>query len=183
MGSLVKSHLSSKFGVEAKKIFHVTLMPCFDKKLEASRENFKDDEASDVDMVITAVELEQMLSQSDKSLTMFSPQKLDSLFPPMMSLTATSPPPTLPPLLTNFGSGSGGFAENVFIASAKELFGQDIASPINFKIVKNSDFQEIALGLDGEIKLKFCIVNGFRNIQNIVQVPFYSTYCSFWLSL
>ena len=143
MGSLVKSHLSSKFGVEAKKIFHVTLMPCFDKKLEASRENFKDDEASDVDMVITAVELEQMLSQSDKSLTMFSPQKLDSLFPPMMSLTATSPPPTLPPLLTNVGSGSGGCAENVFIASAKELFVQDIASPINFKIVTNSDFQVI----------------------------------------
>ena len=30
--------------------------------------------------------------------------------------------------------------------------------------------QEISLEVDGEVKLKFCIVNGFRNIQNIVQV-------------
>jgi len=63
MGSLVKTHLSGKFGVAAQKIFHVTLMPCFDKKLEASRENFKNDGTSDVDMVITAVELEQVTNE------------------------------------------------------------------------------------------------------------------------
>jgi len=39
-------------------------MPCFDKKLEASRETFKDDvtQVADVDLVITAVELEQVTS-------------------------------------------------------------------------------------------------------------------------
>jgi iron only hydrogenase large subunit-like protein len=45
-------------------------MPCFDKKLEASREAFKDDVTAtpDVDLVITAVELEQVrfLSASKK---------------------------------------------------------------------------------------------------------------------
>jgi iron only hydrogenase large subunit-like protein len=51
MGSLVKNHLSGKFGVAANKIFHVTLMPCFDKKLEASRENFKEEGVADVDLV------------------------------------------------------------------------------------------------------------------------------------
>ena len=30
-------------------------------------------------------------------------------------------------------------------------------------------FQEIILEHDGETKLRFCIVNGFRNIQNVVQ--------------
>ena len=62
MGSLVKSHLSGKLGVAPEKIYHMTVMPCFDKKLEASRETFKDDvtQVADVDLVITAVELEQV---------------------------------------------------------------------------------------------------------------------------
>jgi iron only hydrogenase large subunit-like protein len=60
MGSFVKTHLANKFGIAPNKVFHVTVMPCFDKKLEASRETFKVDNASDVDMVITAVELEQV---------------------------------------------------------------------------------------------------------------------------
>ena len=62
MGSLVKTHLSAKLNVAREKIYHLTVMPCFDKKLEASRENFKDDVtgSADVDLVITAVELEQV---------------------------------------------------------------------------------------------------------------------------
>jgi iron only hydrogenase large subunit-like protein len=62
MGSLVKTHLSGKLGVSRDKIFHLSVMPCFDKKLEASREAFKDDVTAtpDVDLVITAVELEQV---------------------------------------------------------------------------------------------------------------------------
>ena len=63
MGSLVKTHLSAKLNVAREKIYHLTVMPCFDKKLEASRLNFKDDVtgSADVDLVITAVELEQVL--------------------------------------------------------------------------------------------------------------------------
>ena len=62
MGSLVKTHLSGKLGVSPDKIFHLSVMPCFDKKLEASRQNFKDDVTAtpEVDLVITAVELEQV---------------------------------------------------------------------------------------------------------------------------
>jgi iron only hydrogenase large subunit-like protein len=49
MGSLVKSCLEPG-------IYHVTVMPCYDKKLEASREDFYSDLLSchDVDCVITA---------------------------------------------------------------------------------------------------------------------------------
>jgi hypothetical protein len=54
--------------------------------------------------------------------------------------------------LSNFGSGSGGFAENVFIASAKELLGQEVSSPVGFRIVKNSDFQ--VRGIPGTLFFK-----------------------------
>lgn len=51
MGSMVKNSL----GYAADNIYHVTLMPCYDKKLEASRNEFlnKDVNSRDVDCVIT----------------------------------------------------------------------------------------------------------------------------------
>ena len=58
----------------------------------------------------------------------------------------------------------------MFIAAAKELFGEDI-DDVEYKILKNSDFQELSLMEEGQVKpkLSFAIANGFRNIQNLVQ--------------
>lgn len=59
MGSLVKQQLSRLREVAAAEVYHVTFMPCYDKKLEASREDFYSDMLSchDVDCVITASKL------------------------------------------------------------------------------------------------------------------------------
>lgn len=56
MGSLVKDYMATSRGVPANLIYHVTVMPCFDKKLEASRSDFYNDIYStrDVDCVITS---------------------------------------------------------------------------------------------------------------------------------
>jgi iron only hydrogenase large subunit-like protein len=56
MGSLVKNHLANNKGLSAEQIYHITLMPCYDKKLEASREDFYNSliQSKDVDCVITA---------------------------------------------------------------------------------------------------------------------------------
>lgn len=52
MGSLVKYHLPPN----GSQVYHVTLMPCYDKKLEAAREDFfnQDTQCRDVDCVITS---------------------------------------------------------------------------------------------------------------------------------
>lgn len=54
MGSLIKDWVGSKR--PDKAVYHVTLMPCYDKKLEASREEFFNTrtQSRDVDCVITA---------------------------------------------------------------------------------------------------------------------------------
>lgn len=54
MGSLVKQCLKSYAG--NKQIYHVTVMPCYDKKLEASRPDFVDEQTQtrEVDCVITS---------------------------------------------------------------------------------------------------------------------------------
>ena len=55
MGSLVKDYFASKQGLNPNQIYHVTVMPCYDKKLEASRQDFYSDlyQTRDVDCVIT----------------------------------------------------------------------------------------------------------------------------------
>lgn len=55
MGVLVKQYLAQLLSISRENIYHVTIMPCYDKKLEASREEFFDDvtQSRDVDCVIT----------------------------------------------------------------------------------------------------------------------------------
>lgn len=51
MGSLVKNWMNVK-----QSVYHVTVMPCYDKKLEAARQDFFNEhtQSRDVDCVITA---------------------------------------------------------------------------------------------------------------------------------
>ena len=56
MGSVVKDYFAKRHGKTPDQVYHVTVMPCFDKKLEASRGDFYSDLYStrDVDCVITS---------------------------------------------------------------------------------------------------------------------------------
>lgn len=55
--------------------------------------------------------------------------------------------------LTNFSDGhlygvhgsSGGYAETIFRYAAKVIFGREIEGPVDFRTIKNSDFQEVTL--------------------------------------
>jgi hypothetical protein len=40
---------------------------------------------------------------------------------------------------------SGGYAETIFRYAAKTLFGRHIDGPLNFRNIRNSDFQEVTL--------------------------------------
>ena len=40
MGKLLKGHLAHQWGIDPASIYHCAVMPCYDKKLEASREDF-----------------------------------------------------------------------------------------------------------------------------------------------
>ncbi|KAF9822426.1 hypothetical protein SFRURICE_017701 [Spodoptera frugiperda] len=162
MGSLVKQYLSRCRELTAGEIYHVTFMPCYDKKLEASREDFYNEMLSchDVDCVITAIELEQMLDVSNKALSDIPGAELDW---PWGALGEAPPA-----LRRHIGSGSGGYADHVFLYAAEQLFGQTNAQLV-YKNLRNPDFREVTLEKDGQEVLRFAIANGFRNIQNLVQ--------------
>ena len=105
MGSLIKDHLSKKWQLAPKSIYHLTLMPCFDKKLEASRDDFTDKETDikDVDCVITTLEIEEMLTKENCDLATVGNVALDTIVEGGENR-----------ILSNIGSASGGYSDLLF---------------------------------------------------------------------
>ncbi|TRM70056.1 iron hydrogenase [Schizophyllum amplum] len=65
MGTLVKQWMGERCGAQPNDIYHLSVMPCYDKKLEASRQDFlaehPHEDVREVDCVITSGEFEGML--------------------------------------------------------------------------------------------------------------------------
>ncbi|XP_062999172.1 cytosolic iron-sulfur assembly component 3 [Elgaria multicarinata webbii] len=160
MGSLVKGHFAQQQHVTPDQIYHVTVMPCYDKKLEASRPDFfiQEHETREVDCVITTGEVLKLLDQEGLSLSEVAPAPLDGMF---NSLSEEQ-------LVGHSGGGSGGYLEHIYKYAAKELFGIQVEE-LQYKTLKNKDFQEVTLEKDGKTVLHFALAYGFRNIQNLVQ--------------
>nr|ADD38685.1 Probable cytosolic Fe-S cluster assembly factor GL21135 [Lepeophtheirus salmonis] len=160
MGALVKSWGANNiYNTESTRICHVTVMPCFDKKLEASRRDFMDsNNIPDVDLVTTSVELEQMILADNFSLhDIPESYAFDKIFESCSN-----------ELEVNHGSGSGGFCESIFLDTIKSLFDDNDPS-LDYNMRKNLDFMELKYEKNGR-KIHFGVANGFRNIQNIVQM-------------
>ncbi|XP_041257452.1 cytosolic iron-sulfur assembly component 3 isoform X2 [Onychostruthus taczanowskii] len=81
MGSLVKGYFAEQKHLPPDRIYHVTVMPCYDKKLEASRPDFFNQEyqTRDVDCVITTGEVLKLLEQEGVSLSDVDPSPLDTV--------------------------------------------------------------------------------------------------------
>lgn len=165
MGSLLKRSAIRR----NEDIYHVSIMPCFDKKLEASRNDFKNasDGTQDVDCVLTPVELEEILKDEGVELSDFEPRKLDVFFETGTELDT--------PLSSHIGSESGGLAENILLAEARRNnLDKTNAGDVEYSILRNKDFIELNYrGPSDDLTSvkpgKFAIINGFRNIQTIVQ--------------
>lgn len=106
-----------------------------------------------------AVEIEQMLRDQNVDLLNEQPEPFDWPW-------GTPKPSTS--VWGHENSGSGGYSEHIFKYAVKELYGEDIKE-LEFKNLRNPDFKEVIFQKDGQICLRFAIVNGFRNIQNLVQ--------------
>ena len=162
MGSLVKLWLKDKIG--GKEIYHVTVMPCYDKKLEAAREDFKNAVTleKDVDCVITAIEIQQMFMKDGTNLLNLPPSNFSD---PWISVDREE----MAISTATVGSASGGYAEYIARYTTQELFGKRPEDLKYISVVRNSDLHEVTV-LDGnETLLRIAVINGFKNIQNLVR--------------
>lgn len=165
IGAVIKNFVYQKLDIRPEEIYHVTVMPCYDKKLEASRDDFKfnvdgdGEEIKEVDSVLTTREILELIQSKAIDFKALEESSLDKL------LTNIDDEEHL----YGVPGSSGGYAETVFRFAAKILFGREVDNPLKFIIIKNSDFQEVSLEVEGKTVLKFALCYGFRNLQNVVR--------------
>lgn len=173
MGTIVKHFLSAhRWNVPPRDVYHVTVMSCYDKKLEASRADFADEVVGvrDVDCVITTGELLAILPASVDDTE--AVHDADSCIGEEDEL------------YVHLGSSAGGYLEYTLRSAALHLFGISIPPSLEhpqLHISAGRDLCEYTLysqalshgnnKTDGrsDVLLRFASVYGFRNIQNLVR--------------
>ncbi|PAV18699.1 iron hydrogenase [Pyrrhoderma noxium] len=176
MGTLVKKWLAQKWGKKPSHIYHVTVMPCYDKKLEASRTDFYDETYAtrDVDCVITTGELYRMMQERAYDLSSPLPgeshlaNELNSNLCDEMRELDHPIGPVLPELLTHAGSSSGSYLHSLLNLYVM----RDSSLELTTRQVRGSEFEEYILrasGVDNKIVFKAARCYGFRSLQNVVR--------------
>ncbi len=168
MGTIVKQMLAKNLGVQANDIYHATIMPCFDKKLEASRKDFLEElsNSREVDCVLTPGEIVEMMEEKGVAWDSLSPGTMDSMEALFVGSSADGAR-LLGAVAQN--NGSGGYTEHIFRHAAKELYGVVVEGPLQYQCGRNADMKEVSLEVDGAKVLTFAVAYGFRNIQAILR--------------
>jgi iron only hydrogenase large subunit-like protein len=158
MGALVKQWYARRLDRTPAELYHVTAMPCYDKKLEASREDFYSEayKTRDTDCVLTTGELDLLLHELG-----FDPLS------PVAGEDAADPDP-FPELLQHPGSSSGSYLGSLLSALAAA---HPLPTRVHTRAVRGStDNVEVYLeDSEGAVLFKGAICYGFRNLQNLVR--------------
>ena len=178
-GTLLKSILSQRLDVSPDDIFHLAVMPCFDKKLEGSRQeltskswqpNTREDysEVRDVDCVITAREILMLADSRGISFPSL----------PRTPVSASIKPEFPDKLIAGFlfntdgrsrqnpDSGtSGGYLHYIIQEKQRQHPGSTIESQRG----RNTDVVDYSITLNGQTIFRASRYYGFRNIQNLVR--------------
>lgn len=156
MGTLVKGWWAQVAGLQPERIYHCAVMPCYDKKLEASRDDFlvQGTRVLETDCVLATTELLDLVHLHRASLepppgqpaAAAQPDPLRELQPPQQQplglggeelaeelARLPASPLDLPfsneaPGGARWGvpGGSGGYLEHVFRTAARELYGREL---------------------------------------------------------
>lgn len=178
MGTMLKTTLSRVLGISPARIWHLAVMPCFDKKLEASREELMEEAWAgqdsigrgirDVDCVITSKEI-LMLAES-RGLDFFDMPRISPADQP----STPFPDATINKFLfphrysrnpAREAGSSGGLLYHILRSRAAQTPGAEIVTTRG----RNVDVAEYSVVVGGEPVFKAARYYGFRNIQNLVR--------------
>ena len=178
-GTLLKTVLSQRLNIRPDQIWHVSIMPCFDKKLEASREELTDiywrpsspksptQAVRDVDCVITARELIMLADTRGIGFPNLPRRPLSSQIPfPDSTISAFFSPKKHRSQVPEAGT-SGGYLHHIL---QTQLFLHP-DSTLTSTRGRNADVVEytITSSTSPTPIFKAARYYGFRNIQNLVR--------------
>ncbi len=169
--------LKRSFNKLGKDVYHTVIMPCFDKKLESSREENSINEQKEVDTVISTLELEELFKKininfsgeiiADKPIDYISIEAVLEAVINNKEIEYTINISNSCNFLTKINLSSNGYSEYIL---QRIIYDNKLTDyEIKRNTLKNSDFKEITLLINGTEKYKFALVYGFRNIQNLLR--------------
>ncbi len=154
LGAVIKTFYAEKTGIDPRKIFSVSVMPCTAKKFEASRPEMGRDGYMDVDAVLTTRELAQMIRRFDLDMASLSPEHADTPFGTRSSAGKI------------FGA-TGGVMEAAIRSAYFLLTGQELKD-LKVEAVRGLDgVKEAHLDING-LKVGVAVVNGLGNARNLL---------------
>lgn len=153
-GALLKTYYANREGIDPKKIYVVSVMPCIAKKFERQREEMQNEGLYDVDNVITTRELSRMIKQANIDFNKLEETNFDS---PMGEATGAA---------AIFGT-TGGVMEAALRTAQDTLTGEDLEK-INFEEVRGEDGIKKATVKIAEQEIKVVAASGLANAQEIL---------------
>jgi len=154
-GALVKKHLAEKIGKEPGELVCISIMPCTAKKFEAQRPEFTTNGVRDVDIVLTTVELSQMIKEAGLLFSELEPVGFDN------------------PLGMGSGSAlifgaSGGVAESVVRFISGQVGGTGTGRVDYYPVRGLNGIKEAEVEVNGST-VKLAVVNGLANAETLLQ--------------
>ena len=153
-GAILKSYYAEKEGIDPKKMFVVSVMPCIAKKFERQRDEMKNDELDNVDAVITTRELARMIKQANIQFTELEDSNFDN---PMGEATGAA---------AIFGT-TGGVMEAALRTAYETITGKELKE-IDFESVRGKKGIKKATVKIGDIDVKVAVAHGISNAKKIM---------------
>ena len=154
-GLYLKHHYTST----PTQLYHISVQPCFDKKLESSRdEHWSEGLGREVDLVLSTGELWQLVEErvGADGFVGLEGSELNELF---VSSTHTVDQ-----------HSSGGYADHIYRHAVTQLFHQPPPSfPLPWQQHRSSDHMELTYEHEGRTVLRFARMYGFRHLQSLVR--------------
>ncbi len=153
-GAVVKSYYAEKKGIDPKKIFTVSVMPCTAKKFECDRDEMEVDGLRDVDAVITTRELAAMIKNAGIDFANIDDEQFDDIF--------------------GIGSGAGvifgatGGVMEAALRTVKELVENKPLDNIEFEAVRGTDGIKTATVNIGGNDVTVAIAHGLGNARQLL---------------
>ena len=154
-GAVLKTYYAQKEGIDPKKIYTVSVMPCIAKKFESKRPEMKENGLEDVDNVITTRELARMIKQANIDFEKLEDSKFDD---PMGEATGAA---------AIFGV-TGGVMEAALRTAEDILTGEDLPK-IDFEQVRGSEGIKRATVTIAGKPISVVAASGLSNAKKILE--------------
>ncbi|MBQ8300054.1 MAG: iron hydrogenase small subunit [Clostridia bacterium] len=156
-GAILKSYYAEKQGIDPKKMFVVSVMPCVAKKAESEREEMKVNGLRDVDAVLTTREAARMMKEAGINLAILEDEQFDD---PMGEATGAA---------VIFGT-TGGVMEAALRTVSEVLTGKELEK-LEFEDVRGevNGIKEATVKI-GDLDVKVAIANGLASATAIMDM-------------